>query len=434
MYDYNEYGYPNNQQQDSPPPFFPNPNYSGGGHHPKRPNRFFKTLILIIAFLAVSACSIGVYALVTSKTSSTPQSSASLQQGAQITLPQATPQPTSNPGASSVNLVQQNSTTTETDATKVANKMIPSVVCIQNYQKGSQQNYQSRGSEFNFSSPNTSDSIELAAEGSGIILSDNGYIVTNAHVVSGANLVKVVLSDERTLEAKIIGIDTDTDLAVIKVDATGLTPAVLGNSDNLQVGEYVMAIGNPGGLEFKSSVTFGIVSAVNRPLDLEGGYTMNTIQTDAAINPGNSGGALVNMNAQVVGICSAKYVATGYEGLGFAITINEALPIINSLKDYGKVQNRSMLGISGVYLDSMMAQYYDLKEGFYVDSVTNKSAGTLVQGDIILTIDDKTVDSMSALKNAIKDKAPGTEVTLTYYRSSDKQTYTTKLVLVEATQ
>lgn len=434
MYDYNEYGYQNNQQPDSQPPYFPSPSNSGsGGNHPqKHTHRFLRVFLLILALFVVSAGSIGVYALVTPPAASLPQSITNSPQGGQIIVPQITTPPSSK--GSSSGLVQEDSTTAETNATKVANKMIPSVVCIQNYQKVSQQGLPSSGFGIDPGNSSNADSIELAAEGSGIILTQDGYIVTNAHVVNGASLIKVVLSNDEILEAQIIGIDTNTDLAVIKVNATGLTPAVLGDSDDLQVGEYVMAVGNPGGLEFSSSVTLGIVSAVNRPFDLEGGYTMNTIQTDAAINPGNSGGALVNMNAQVVGINSAKYVATGFEGLGFAITINEALPIINNLKDFGKVQNRSMLGISGVYLDSMMAQYYDLAEGFYVETVTNANAGTLSSGDIILTVDGITVNSMSAMKNAIKDKAPGSEVTLTYFRSSDKQTYTTKLILVEAAQ
>ncbi|MHB1316037.1 MAG: S1C family serine protease [Christensenellales bacterium] len=431
MYDYNEYGYLNNEQQKNPPPNFPNPSYSGSGgnNHQKRPHHFFKAILWILAFAAVSASSICVYSMVSNSADKAPQNTITLPSDGQIKVPQPTPQT----GGNTPGLVQEDSTTAGTNATKVAAKMIPSVVCIQNYQNvGNQPGLP--GSGLGPGSPGNSDSLVLAGEGSGIILSADGYIVTNAHVVDSAGMLKVVLSDEKVLEAKIIGVDVNTDLAVVKVEATGLTPAVLGNSDDLQIGEYVMAVGNPGGLEFSSSVTFGIVSAVNRPLDVEGGYTMNTIQTDAAINPGNSGGALVNMNAQVVGISSAKYVATGFEGLGFAITINEALPIINSLRDFGKVQNRSMLGVAGTFLDSVTAQYYELTEGFYVESITNKNPGLLVSGDIITLVDGKTIDSYSALKNSIKDKPPGTEISVTFFRSSDKKTYTTKLILIEATQ
>ena len=194
---------------------------------------------------------------------------------------------------------------------EVAEKTIPSVVCIQNFKL-------SQGYGYGAPQP------VLAGEGSGVIYSSDGYIITNAHVVNGASLVKVMLTDDDIYEAQIIGIDKETDLAVIKIDADNLKPIEIGDYSALRVGDYVMAVGNPGGHEFSSSVTLGIVSAKDRPLDVEGGYTMKTIQTDAPINPGNSGGALVNMQGQLVGINSAKYVASGFEGLGFAITTEEA--------------------------------------------------------------------------------------------------------------
>ena len=305
---------------------------------------------------------------------------------------------------------------------EVAAKVIPSVVCIQNYQQSMGGNY--------FGMGYSSDEIQLYAEGSGIVYSSDGYIITNAHVVSGASLLKVVMSTGETYEAELIGKDEDTDLALIKIEATGLIVANLGDSDNLAVGEFVMAVGNPGGLEFSSSVTFGIVSAKDRPLEIEDGYTMDTIQTDAAINPGNSGGALVNMDGEVVGICSAKYVATGYEGLGFAITINEALPIIEDLQQYGSVQNRSMIGVSGMIVDSLMARQYNMVEGFYVKSLLNTSAGNLAAGDIITKIEDVAITSQSDIKTAIKDKKPGTQITVTYWRNGS--TATTTLTLIDA--
>ena len=320
----------------------------------------------------------------------------------------------------------------------VAEQVTPSVVCIQNYKSVTYQTQQDNGffgRYAGFLPPtgnNTTTEIVLNGEGSGIILTEDGYIATNAHVVSGADLLKVVLYNDEIYEAKLVGIDVDTDLAVIKVDISGLKPAELGNSEELKVGQYVMAIGNPGGMEFSSTVTLGIVSAVDRPLQLEeSGYLMNTIQTDAAINPGNSGGALVNMKGQVVGINSAKYVASGYEGLGFAISINEALPIVKDLMDYGSVQGRSVLGINGTMLDSVTAQYYRLKEGFYVYSVTNKNAGTLTAGDVILKINDTEIKADSDIKNIIKDLEPGTQVTVEFYRSSSNTTSTTTLTLTE---
>jgi len=319
----------------------------------------------------------------------------------------------------------------------IAAEVTPSVVCIQNYvsvtYQTSQGGFFGRGfNDMNYLQPEYTTEITLNGEGSGIILTDDGYIATNAHVVSGADLIKVVLSDDQLYEASLVGIDTDTDLAVIKIDAAGLTPAQLGNSDELNVGQYVMAIGNPGGLEFSSTVTLGIVSAIDRPLQLEeNGYSMSTIQTDAAINPGNSGGALVNMNGQVIGINSAKYAATGYEGLGFAISINEALPIIKDLMDYGTVQGRSMLGVAGAMLDSLTAEHYDLVEGFYIYTVENPNGGTLRAGDIITKINDTPITADSVIKNTLKDLAPGTDINVEYYRSGDGSTGTTTLTLME---
>ena len=209
---------------------------------------------------------------------------------------------------------------------EAAQKVIPSVVCIQNYQISQQ------GFVFGYggSDSGESDSSSLAGEGSGIIISEDGYIVTNQHVIDGATNLKVVTSDGMTYEATLVGEDTQTDLAVIKIDATGLTAAEFATSSDLQVGDEVMAVGNPGGMQLNSSVTFGYVSALNRPVtNSDTGYTVNCIQTDAAINPGNSGGALVDMNGRVVGINSSKIAATDYEGLGFAIPSDTVQPIVS---------------------------------------------------------------------------------------------------------
>ena len=198
----------------------------------------------------------------------------------------------------------------------------------------------------------------------------------------------------------------------------------------MAVGDFVMAVGNPGGMEFSSSVTFGIVSAKDRPMDIDGGYTMNTIQTDAAINPGNSGGALVNMDGKLVGINSAKYVATGYEGLGFSITVEEALPIVESLKEYGEVKGRSRLGVTGMIIDELVANRYGLTPGFYVNEVTNENAGTLKAGDVITAVDGAEVSSESDIKNALQKKQAGDSVTIKYWRSGAQQE--TQLVLISA--
>jgi len=189
----------------------------------------------------------------------------------------------------------------------------------------------------------------------------------------------------------------------------------------------VLAIGNPFGVG--QTVTTGIVSATGRGnLGIE--EYEDFIQTDAAINPGNSGGALVDVEGEVVGICSAKYVAEGFEGLGFAIEIDEALPIIEELKEHGKVVGRSMLGISGMIVDELTAYYYRLTEGFYIRSIENTGAGDLQVGDVITKIDGKQILSKSDVKNAIQNKAPGTAVTIEYYRNGN--TYETALTLISA--
>ncbi len=312
-------------------------------------------------------------------------------------------------------------------AEEVSSKLIPSVVCIQNYQETT---YSYRGGFFG--NPSTNTSIELSGEGSGIVITADGYISTNAHVVNDADLLKVVMSDGTIYEAQLIGSDPDTDLAVIKIEAEGeLKAAEFGDSDKLNAGQSVMAIGNPGGLELSSSVTVGIVSAVNRPVTLKNGegYTMNTIQTDAAINPGNSGGALVNMYGQVVGIPSVKIQVTGYEGLGFAISVNEAVPVINDLMRYGKVINRGYLGITGMILDKYSADYYGLKEGLYVSSVENSSAGGLKEGDVITSVNGMSITRTSDLKNSIKGMSPGDTVEIEMYRRNDGKTHTATLTL-----
>lgn len=308
----------------------------------------------------------------------------------------------------------------------IAAKLTPSVVCIQNYQVT--QNY-------GFMQTDTSDSsVSPASEGSGIIMSEDGYIITNAHVVEGATSLKVMTSDGETYEAQLIGSDTVTDLAVVKINATGLTAAEFGSSEDLRVADKVMAIGNPGGHELSSSVTIGYVSALNRAIaNNTTGYTMEYIQTDAAINPGNSGGALINEYGQVVGINSAKISATGYEGLGFAIPIDTAQPIISDLIQYGYVKDRAVLGISGQFIDSMTGRFYGLPQGEYVAQLNSSEAQAsgLQVGDVITAIDGQQLDSESTLRSAILSKKPGDTVTLQVYRSSTQQSATVELKLSE---
>ena len=371
------------------------------------------SVLLVLAIMAVTAFSaIGIYKLSTEKRTAT-QPAASEVSGGNAAGSSGTAGGTVNISGYDLDIVPS----------QVAAKVIPSVVCIQNYQQSQ--------SQLPFAQTlSGEEQLTLAAEGSGIVYTEDGYIITNAHVVENSSLLKVVLNNEEVYEAKLIGSDADTDLALLKIEATGLTPIEIGDYDALAVGDFVMAVGNPGGMEFSSSVTFGIVSAKDRPMDIDGGYTMNTIQTDAAINPGNSGGALVNMDGKLVGINSAKYVATGYEGLGFSITVEEALPIIESLKEYGEVKGRSRLGVTGMIIDELVANRYGLTPGFYVNEVTNANAGTLKAGDVITAVDGAEVISESDIKNALQKKQAGDSVTIKYWRSGAQQE--TQLVLISA--
>ena len=369
--------------------------------------------LLVLAIMAVTAFSaIGTYKLSTEKRTAT-QPAASEVSGGNAAGSSGTAGGTVNISGYDLDIVPS----------QVAAKVIPSVVCIQNYQQSQ--------SQLPFAQTlSGEEQLTLAAEGSGIVYTEDGYIITNAHVVENSSLLKVVLNNEEVYEAKLIGSDADTYLALLKIEATGLTPIEIGDYDALAVGDFVMAVGNPGGMEFSSSVTFGIVSAKDRPMDIDGGYTMNTIQTDAAINPGNSGGALVNMDGKLVGINSAKYVATGYEGLGFSITVEEALPIVESLKEYGEVKGRSRLGVTGMIIDELVANRYGLTPGFYVNEVTNENAGTLKAGDVITAVDGAEVSSESDIKNALQKKQAGDSVTIKYWRSGAQQE--TQLVLISA--
>lgn len=312
---------------------------------------------------------------------------------------------------------------------EIAKKVIPSVVCIQNYQISEQNMFRGAATGIDDSD------ISPAGEGSGIIASSDGYIITNAHVVKDATSISVITSDGQKYEAELVGSDELTDLALLKIEATGLTAAEFGSSDDLEVADQVMAVGNPGGMEFNSSVTIGYISALNREMtDSTTGASMKYIQTDAAINPGNSGGALVNMYGQVIGINSAKIVDTSFEGIGFAIPINTAQPIISDLKEYGYVKDRPVLGITGQYVDTIISRFYGLPTGMYVDSISNQSvsAAGIQEGDVITQIDGQDVTSSSSIKGAIRDKKPGDTVTLKVVRPSTGSTFTATVTLTES--
>ena len=268
---------------------------------------------------------------------------------------------------------------------------------------------------------------ETSEEGSGIIYSEDGYIITNYHVVEDAisstsAQVTVTLSNQEEYEAEIIGTDSVTDLALLKIDVTGLTPATFGKSSDLQVGELAVAIGNPLGQEFAGSVTVGYISALNRSITTDG-RTYQLIQTDAAINPGNSGGALVNAKGEVIGINTVKVTDTTVEGLGFAIPSDDALKIIEELKLTGKIV-RPYIGIYGIDMDEATAQRNKLVEGVYVYQVFSGSpaeAAGISRGDIIVEFDGQQVKTKQELNNAKNKKSIGDKVKVKVYRGGDYQ-------------
>lgn len=268
--------------------------------------------------------------------------------------------------------------------------------------------------------------------GTGIIMSTDGYIITNAHVVDGATTISVVLpssysdessesSDDETITAELVGKDSQTDLAVVKIDKTGLTAAEFGTSSEIRVGEVSIVIGNPLGFDLANSVTAGIISATDRTLTIED-RTMNLIQTDASINSGNSGGPLINAYGQVIGITSAKVSSTYGEGLGFAIPIDEATPIIDDLIQYGYVTGRPTLGISGENVTDVYSQYYDIPKGFFVRSVESGSAAeeAVIQvNDIVIGIEGNLIESIEEF-NEIKEKyKAGDKITVSVYRDGE---------------
>ncbi|MCM1329216.1 MAG: trypsin-like peptidase domain-containing protein [Ruminococcus sp.] len=269
---------------------------------------------------------------------------------------------------------------------------------------------------------------ESVGTGTGIIMSADGYIVTNAHVVKNssetAESVTVVLSDKSEYPAEIIGADSPTDLAVVKIDAEGISlpAAEFGDSRVLSEGELAVAIGNPLGFELYGSVTSGIISALNRTVTVDE-YTMTLIQTDAAINPGNSGGPLLNSCGQVIGINSSKIISDSAEGLGFAIPITSAKPIIDELIKNGFISGRPRIGISGEDVDEETAVYYDMPQGVYVRFVEKNSAADTAgirPGDIIVSADGKPVKTMREL-NAVKDGfKSGEELAVTVYRAKSR--------------
>lgn len=331
------------------------------------------------------------------------------------------------------------------DLTYAAAKAVPAVVHITYVKNSKIETVDVQGSPFSFfddpfgffGNPNDGDNNngekhkehvrtpKQEASGSGVIISPDGYIVTNNHVVSGADELTVTLNDNREFSARIIGTDPTTDLALIKINAKNLPTLPIGDSNKLKVGEWVLAVGNPYNLS--STVTAGIVSAKARSLggDGDGPQISSFIQTDAAINPGNSGGALVNTKGELVGINAMLYSQTGsFSGYGFAIPTNIMTKVVDDLKKYGSVQ-RAWLGIKGGdvinYIHAQKDQGKDVdlgtNQGVYVDEVEDGGAGEaagLQKGDVITGIDGQDITKISELQQAINAKKPGDKIRITF--------------------
>lgn len=263
---------------------------------------------------------------------------------------------------------------------------------------------------------------QTASSGSGFIITEDGYVVTNYHVVSGASSVEVTLYNGDTYDATVIGGDSDYDVAVLKINASGLQPVTLGESADVNVGDTVLAIGNPLG-ELTFSMSQGIVSSCDRAINVDG-TPFNMIQVDCSINPGNSGGPLVNLYGEVVGIVSAKYStysSTTVEGLGFAIPISDVRSIITDIMENGAVTDKAYMAITAGTMNEQMAAQFniDVTEGVFVYSVVEGGAGDkagLRLGDVITKMNDKTLTSRQDLSAAMKGYRAGDTVTLTVYR------------------
>lgn len=424
---YGGYGNPNGSQPGGTP--YDNPygqsywNYSGSGPYgqpnqppvpPKKMGTGLKVFLWVLGVL-VAGLIVGtaVYGYRISNknpvtaSSGTPASSAqsSASSGAVIGGVEGNG---TNPNAEGIT-VQPHPTGSELTATEVYKRVIQSVVGIQASITGSQ------GQEGGTS------------EGTGIIASADGYILTNAHVInnSKAYAVKVILHNNKSYAAKVVGYDKTSDLAVLKINASGLSPATFGTVDGMQVGDRVIAIGNPGGMSFAGSLTGGYISALDRSIEEHSDNGMTYIQTDAAINPGNSGGPLVNLYGQVVGINSNKIVATGYEGMGFAIPVSRAKSIIDDLVAHGYVSGRTRIGISAKTVEAIYTQLYGYPQGVLIVGINAdsplKTSGA-VQGDIITEADGTKITDLDGLYSVLNRHKPGDTIKIKIYSTSLSET------------
>ncbi|MBR1592129.1 MAG: trypsin-like peptidase domain-containing protein [Ruminococcus sp.] len=408
------------------------------GHNspkPPRKRRGLKIAATLMAMVMVSAGSIAVYR----------QIEPSYQNGVTAVSEEVSEKDSARSlAAQSVSLIKTDDTAgTELSTEEIVEKLLPSVVGIESqFTVTSQSN---SGYFFGFGGfenqmPSTS---QATATGTGVVITENGYVVTNAHVIYdseyGAGLadsISVLLNDDKSYDAEVVGYDTDCDLAVLKINADGLTAAEFGNSDELHLGESVIAIGNPLGFELMDTVTGGMISGLNRSITIND-KAMTLIQTDAAINSGNSGGPLINKYGQVVGINSSKMSSSyssgaSIEGIGFAIPSNEVSAIVDDLMKYGYVTGKPQLGISCQDVTDTISNMYNIPVGIYVTNVADGGAAEkagLQSGDVITAVDGETVktsEELTAKKNLHK---AGESVEITYIRNGRENTV--KVVLDE---
>lgn len=432
--------------------YYSDPNGGDPNKKPKKKHTGLKVAAFVLAMVLVSGGSIGVYEGI--RSSNADNSSSIVASNDSSAAESSTGDSSSSKKSdSSQSWIQLASTNGSMSVADIVKKVTPSVVGVQSTfssSNGSNNNpMNGYGGFFGYGSQGNNGSQGMTGVGTGIIMSKDGYIVTNAHVIyddeygyGEASSVQIQMSDEETTyDARIVSYDKEADIAVLKIDADNLTPAEFGDSSSCEVGEMVVAIGNPLGLQFQNTVTCGIISALDRKVTINDN-TMTLIQTDTAINNGNSGGPLINSSGQVIGINSAKMSSTysgeaTVEGIGFAIPMSEAKSIVDDLINYGYVTGRPQLGISCQDVTEAVSQAYNIPVGAYIFSVTAGGAADqagLQPGDVITGIQDQTISTTEEL-NAVKNQyKAGDTITLTYVRAGETKKVDVTLAEVQQTE
>ncbi len=432
--------------------YYSDPNGGDPNKKPKKKHTGLKVAAFVLAMVLVSGGSIGVYEGI--RSSNADNSSSIVASNDSSAAESSTGDSSSSKKSdSSQSWIQLASTNGSMSVADIVKKVTPSVVGVQSTfssPNGSNNNTMNGyGGFFGYGSQGNNGSQGMTGVGTGIIMSKDGYIVTNAHVIyddeygyGEASSVQIQMSDEETTyDARIVAYDKEADIAVLKIDADNLTPAEFGDSSSCEVGEMVVAIGNPLGLQFQNTVTCGIISALDRKVTINDN-TMTLIQTDTAINNGNSGGPLINSSGQVIGINSAKMSSTysgeaTVEGIGFAIPMSEAKSIVDDLINYGYVTGRPQLGISCQDVTEAVSQADNIPVGAYIFSVTAGGAADqagLQPGDVITGIQDQTISTTEEL-NAVKNQyKAGDTITLTYVRAGETKKVDVTLAEVQQTE